>query len=197
VALAKKTLDFTVFRPVCVDRRSQARTKPRIVSILSVILQGNASLGVYTEQHIPVSIHASEVMMQQVQGPIRALRRARGVTLIELMVVVAIVGILAAVAYPAYANYILRGNRGAAQSYMLDLALAESQMLVDTRGYVAKADLTVDAPTRVTNNYTVDIVFSNTAPQTFKITATPKGKQVADGALTIDQAGAKTPSDKW
>jgi type IV pilus assembly protein PilE len=37
--------------------------------------------------------------------------RAKGFTLIEMLIVVAIVAILAAFAYPAYHNYIMRTRR--------------------------------------------------------------------------------------
>ena len=37
--------------------------------------------------------------------------RARGFTLIEMMIVVAIIAIIAAVAYPNYTNFVMRGRR--------------------------------------------------------------------------------------
>ena len=43
------------------------------------------------------------------------------------MVTVVIVGVLAAIAYPAYGAFVIKGNRSAAQSHMLALALAQSQ----------------------------------------------------------------------
>lgn len=45
--------------------------------------------------------------------------RARGFTLIELMIVVAIVGIIAAIALPAYTSYISRARRADARTQLL------------------------------------------------------------------------------
>jgi prepilin-type N-terminal cleavage/methylation domain-containing protein len=64
------------------------------------------------------------------------LARARGFTLIEVMIVVVIVGILAAIAYPTYQNYMKRAARSAAQTLMLDLANREQQYLLDNRSFL-------------------------------------------------------------
>ncbi len=52
-----------------------------------------------------------------------------GFTFVELMITVAIIGILVAIALPSYRQYILRGNRAAAQAEMMDIANREQQFL--------------------------------------------------------------------
>lgn len=49
----------------------------------------------------------------------------QGFSLIELMMVIAIVGILASIAYPLYTNSVVKSNRAAAQSYLMELAQAQ------------------------------------------------------------------------
>ncbi|MBI3479419.1 MAG: prepilin-type N-terminal cleavage/methylation domain-containing protein [Nitrosomonadales bacterium] len=130
-------------------------------------------------------------------------KNTKGYTLIEIMIVVVIIGIIAAVAIPQYKQYVIRGNRSAAQAFMMDIANRQKQYLLDARVYAPDlTTLTMTVPTNVSNNYsccTMTLNASGTAPS-FTITATPiAGKaQANDGNLTLDDLGNKgaTPS-KW
>jgi type IV pilus assembly protein PilE len=140
-------------------------------------------------------------------------RRVRGFTLLEVMIVAIIVGVLAAIALPAYQNQVKKGNRSAAQQFMLDVATKEQQILMDGRRYVAVTDTSnfgnkpsdgspgvgIAAPAATNGIYTYVVTVDNAAtPPSFLITATAaSGKQVDSGSvkLTLDQAGNKTYRD--
>jgi type IV pilus assembly protein PilE len=136
-------------------------------------------------------------------------KRIRGFTLLEVMIVVVIVGVLAAIVLPSYQNQVRKGNRSAAQQFMLDVASKEQQVLLDLRSYVA---VTADAnfvnkpsdanpgvgiavPSALSGKYTFVVTTVNTAtPPTFLITATAASGQEVDAntvKLTLDQSGGK------
>ena len=128
-------------------------------------------------------------------------RNTRGFSLIDVLITVAIVGILTAIAVPSYQSSVRKGNRGAAESYLSDIAQRQQQYLLDQRAYAAtEAALGLSTPSSVVPFYTITIGTSAGPPPAFTVSATPKGSQAADLSgqpLTITNTGAKGPSGAW
>lgn len=123
------------------------------------------------------------------------MKRQRGFTLIELVIVVAIVALLAAIALPAYNKYVQKSRR----SYAYDALTAEQTALERCYAavftYVGCAAVPASAvapPAPATSYYTVTAV---TAASTYALTATTLGAQVADTTcttLTLNSTGVRT-----
>ena len=122
------------------------------------------------------------------------MKRWKGFTLIELMIVVAIIAVLSVIAYPAYTKYVLRSRRSDAYA-----ALNQAQTVMERcyAQYFSYKPSTGSCPAIVTTSpeqyYTV--AASNVTATTYTLTATAVGPQAADtgcATLSVDQAGNKS-----
>lgn len=130
--------------------------------------------------------------------------RNQGFTLIELMITVVIIGILAAVALPSYQQYVIRGNRAAAQAAMMDIANRQEQLLLANRNYAAHTDAVwrntgYSLPEEVSSKYAYTITVGAGTVPSYTITFSPisPGPQANDGALSLTSEGMKSPAGKW
>ena len=119
--------------------------------------------------------------------------RARGFTLLELMVVCAIVAILARVAYPSYLSYVQKTNRAEGKGALLAAAVQMERYLTERNTY-ATATLGAGGvyPTTTEHN-TYTLSLPSLAASTYTLRATPVGAQASDpcGSLTYTDAGVK------
>ena len=107
-------------------------------------------------------------------------QRARGFTLIEVLVVVAIVGILAAIALPSYADYVRRSKIIEATTGMSDMKTRMEQYFLDNRRYDNGGNCGVDPAVAEKNvkTFTLACVASATG---YVVTATGKAAEGMGG----------------
>ena len=116
------------------------------------------------------------------------------------MITAAVIAILAAIAIPSYTRYIVRGKRAAAQAIMHTAVSKQEQYMLNSRSFTSIfADLKVNVPPEVSNNYTLSVTADNAAtPPTYYVEAAPTGGQAtADsrcGILRLTNTGTKTAS---
>ena len=117
------------------------------------------------------------------------MRRNKGFTLIEVMIVVVIVGILAAVAVPNYSEYVIRSRVPEAIAGLSDMRVRMEQYFQDNRTYVGACVAGTAAPLATATNFTFSC--SNLTTATYTITATGSGP-MAGFAYAVDQSNARS-----
>jgi type IV pilus assembly protein PilE len=131
--------------------------------------------------------------------------RARGFTLIELMITLVIVAILAGIAIPSYRNYVLRSHRVEATAALLRVAAAQEKFYLqnntytDNVGDVAGLGFSTvdDTDEFVTENGWYKIKVTAADNEGFTLTADAEGDQVNDADCTsfgLESSGKKTAS---
>lgn len=126
------------------------------------------------------------------------MKKQAGFTLAELMIVLVIIAILATIALPSYREAVRRSDRRAAQSAMMEIANRERQAFVSNRAFQDHDELAFTLPAELEGKYTYTITVDNAAsPPAFTINFDSVGAQAADGDLSLDSSGVKTPAEKW
>lgn len=130
------------------------------------------------------------VMMQATRS------RARGFTLIELMIVVAVIAIIAAIAVPRYAEHVRKSRRAQAKADLVEYAAMAERFYTVNNTYEGfnfpNGEATIQSPREGgTAAYTLSM---ETAARTFTLTATAGTPQAKDkcGNLSVNQANVKT-----
>jgi type IV pilus assembly protein PilE len=125
---------------------------------------------------------------------------ARGMTLIELIIVVAIIGIIAAIGYPSYLEHVKKTRRVEGMGELLELADRMERHYSDIGTYDQNdgSDMTAATIYRATtqNGYYTLSVDSGTNNVQFTARAVPtsKGQQNTDkcGTFVVNSQGTKT-----
>ncbi|MFK7865157.1 MAG: prepilin-type N-terminal cleavage/methylation domain-containing protein [Pseudohongiellaceae bacterium] len=110
---------------------------------------------------------------------LKSFKKAKGFTLIELMIVVAIIGILAAVALPAYQSYTNRSRFSE-----LVLSVTPLKNIIELRVQIVTTTSLADMDSG-----------SNGAPAAIPVSPTAHGLSVTDGVITSTWMDDGTPLD--
>jgi type IV pilus assembly protein PilE len=119
------------------------------------------------------------------------MRRIRGFSLLELMIVLAVIAITLAWALPSYQESVRKARRGEAQALMRGVEVCAARWFTVNTSYVGM-DGTDDCEPDDDDYYTYSI--SDLSATAYTVTATPGGSQADDkcGIMTINQTGLAT-----
>lgn len=126
------------------------------------------------------------------------LKSAKGVTLIELMIVVAVIGVIAAIAIPAYGDYVTQSRRSEAYSALQLLADRQEKFFLRSNSYTSDFSSLGMSTTSAEGFYSLSIVLGS-AGQAHTLSATAGSTQVADEncfTIELNSLGQRTAKNK-
>lgn len=128
------------------------------------------------------------------------MKKHKGFTLIELMIVVAIIGIIAGIAYPSYMESVRKSNRADAKAALNDVSQRLQRCYTAYSSYVnvncAVGTTLTTGGGSIPSGENMYAVTGALTATTFTLTATPVGGGVQAGdakctTLTLNQAGVR------
>lgn len=121
------------------------------------------------------------------------LKKTRGFTLIELMIVVAIVAILAAVAIPSYQQYIQKSRRVDAKETLTRMAALQERFFFQNSAYTTDInDLGGETSPEGWYRITMPVVTDSTFTIIATAIAPPQSNDTRCRSFSIDQALRQT-----
>lgn len=121
------------------------------------------------------------------------MKKKRGFTLIELVIVVAIIGVLAAITYPSYQGAMRDSRRATAQADLMELASFMERYYTTNSEYTGAGLPFAVSPQDGNDGPFYDLTIVIPSGVAFTLTATPTGAQAGDhcGTLTLDNTDTK------
>jgi type IV pilus assembly protein PilE len=129
-------------------------------------------------------------------------KHARGVTLVELLIVIVIIGIMAAIAYPNYRQFAARAKRTEAKAILLEIAQNQERFYLQNNRYGDMGELGYADP-KVSDSQSYSVTITANDANDFSATATylnTDDEASKCDTFGIDGRGNKTSapySDCW